>query len=88
MTRAVRLLAAGHVGASLHMHPLAVPALGAWAAFMAATVWTTWAQGTPLAALKARFGRFSLTAIVVIYLAATVLWALRWFGFFGGPVPV
>jgi len=88
MTRAVRLLAAGHVGASLQMHPLAVPAVTTWMAFMVATVWATWREGTPLAALSARPGRLALTAIVVVYLAATVLWGLRWFGLFGGPVPV
>jgi hypothetical protein len=88
MTRAVRLLGAGHVEASLQMHPLAVPALAAWMMFMAATVWATWTQGTPLAALKLRLGRVTLIAIVVVYVASAVLWALRWFGLFGGPVPV
>jgi hypothetical protein len=70
------------------MHPLAVPALAAWMMFMAATVWATWTQGTPLAALKLRLGRVTLIAIVVVYVASAVLWALRWFGLFGGPVPV
>jgi len=88
MTRAVRLLAAGHIEASLHMHPLAVPALAVWMVFMAATVWATWTSGTPLTVLKSRQGRVTLAAIVVVYVAAFVLWALRWFGFFGGPVPV
>jgi hypothetical protein len=88
MTRAVRLLAAGHVEASLQMHPLAVPALAGWLGFMAATVWATWTLGTPLEALKVRFGRVALAAIVAVYVAAFVLWGLRWFGFFGGPVPV
>ena len=29
-----------------------------------------------------------IIAIVVVYAAVLVLWTLRWFGLFGGPVPV
>jgi hypothetical protein len=88
MTRAVRLLAEGHIDASLQMNALAVPAFAVWLAFMAGKVWATWTVGTPLAALQARSGRVTLAALVVVYIAATVLWGLRWFGLFGGPVPV
>ena len=88
MTRAIHLFVAGHLDASLQMHPLAVPAAATWMIFMAGTVWTTWTAGTPLAVLQSRQGRATLLAIVVVYAAAFVLWTLRWFGFFGGPVPV
>lgn len=70
------------------MHPLAVPVVAVWMAFVAATVWTTWASGTPLAVLKGLPGRLALVAVVFVYVASLVLWGLRWFGFFGGPVPV
>jgi hypothetical protein len=86
MTRAVRLFAAGHVGASLKMHPLALPVLGLWALLITTTLWTTWTLGTPLALLKGRFGRVTLAAIGIVYTAVFVLWTLRWFGLFGGPV--
>jgi hypothetical protein len=88
MTRAVRFFLAGDFGASFHMHPLALPMLALWAAVMGTTVWTTWTSGTPLAALEGRSGRRLMTAVVVLYGAAVVLWIARWFGFLGGPVPV
>lgn len=88
MTRAVRLLAAGHVEASLEMHPLALPVLGVWALLMATTLWTTWTLGTPLAMMKGRLGRVALAVIGVVYGAVFALWVLRWFGLFGGPVSV
>jgi len=88
MTRAARLLATGHVEASLEMHPLALPVVGVWALLMATTLWTTWTLGTPLAMVKGRLGRVALAVISVVYAAVFVLWILRWFGLFGGPVSV
>jgi hypothetical protein len=88
MTRAMRLLLAGHVEASLRMHPFAVPVLGVWLLFMASTVYSAWSAGTPLTFYRDRFGRITLAILVVVYCATFVLWLLRWFGYFGGPVPV
>jgi hypothetical protein len=88
MTRAMRLLLAGNVAESLRMHPFAVPVLGVWLLFMASTVHATWAVGTPLTFYKGRFGRVALGVLVAVYVATFVLWVLRWFGYFGGPVPV
>ena len=88
MTRAMHLLLAGDVGASLRMHPFAVPVLGVWLFFMASTVHATWTLGTPLTFYKGRFGRWALGVLCVVYGATLVLWVLRWFGYFGGPVPV
>ena len=48
MTRALRLLGAGHVGESLRMHPLAVPVLASAALLALASVWATVALGTPV----------------------------------------
>lgn len=88
MTRALRLLLAGDVGASLRMHPLAVPVLGVGLLFMAATVWSTLVLGSPVHVHETRLGRWAIGALVVVYAAALLLWIARWFGFFGGPVPV
>jgi hypothetical protein len=88
MTRALRFLLAGDVVASLRMHPLAVPVLAVGLLFMGATVWTTLVLGSPIQVYKTRVGKWTLAAMVVVYGAAIVLWGLRWFGFFGGPVPV
>jgi len=88
MTRAVHLLAAGHVRASVQMHPLAVPLVIAWLLFAGSTVSATWTTGTPVSVVKTRFGRVTLAAMVVVYVATFALWILRWFGLFGGSVPV
>src|ERR1019366_6648378 len=76
MTRAIRLLASGELGASLRMHPLA-----------GSTVWTTYAAGSPVRVFRTRFGRLALGLAAVVYGALVVLWILRAVGYFGGPVP-
>jgi hypothetical protein len=88
MTRALRLLLAGDVDASLRMHPLAVPVLVVGLLFMGATVWATFVLGSPVQVHKTRVGKWTLAAMAVVYGAAFLLWGLRWFGLFGGPVPV
>jgi hypothetical protein len=88
MTRAVRLLQAGDVSASLRMNPFAVPVVATVAALAVATVLATLASGTPVEFYKTRLGRASLAAAAVVYSTAIAFWALRWFGLFGGPVPV
>jgi hypothetical protein len=88
MTRALRLLAAGHVGASLRLHPLAAPVLAAGALLVASTIWATVAVGSPIRLHRTRSGRAAIAAAIVVYGAALGLWVLRWLGHFGGPVPV
>lgn len=88
MTRAMHLLFAGQVDASLRMHPLAVPVLLSGGLFIAATVWSTLALGSPIRVHETRFGKWTIAAMVVVYGATLILWGLRWFGLFGGPVPV
>jgi hypothetical protein len=88
MTRAVLLLAGGHVEASLRMHPLAMPVLVMGVVFMLSTVWSTLTIGTPLTLYQGRLGRVTLVGMAIVYGAALALWIARCFGFFGGPVPV
>jgi hypothetical protein len=88
MTRAVLLLLGGDVGGSLRMNPCAVPALAAAAMLALSTVLATLATGTPVEFYKTRSGRVALGFLVVVYAVALVLWGLRWFGLFGGPVAV
>lgn len=88
MTRALRLLAAGRVDASLRMHPLAVPVLVAGALLMASTVWATVTVGSPIRLHRTLFGRLAIALVIAVYGAALALWVLRWFGYFGGPVRV
>ncbi len=88
MTRALLLLAGGHVEASLRMHPLALPVLVMGIFFMGSTVASTLSIGTPLTLYKGRLGRVTLGAMAIVYGAALALWIARSFGLFGGPVPV
>jgi hypothetical protein len=88
ITRALRLLADGQVGASLRMHPLAVPVLLGGTLLMVSTVWATVTLGSPIRLHRSRFGRIAIAVAAAVYGATLALWALRWFGCFGGPVPV
>jgi hypothetical protein len=88
MTRAVRLLAAGDLAGSLHMHPLAVPVLAVNLAFAFATVWLTLRDGSPFRAWSWRPGRAIVVGAGVIYVLALMLWLARFAGALGGPVPV
>jgi hypothetical protein len=88
MTRAIRLLAEGKVGASLRMHPLAVPVLIAGSLLVLSSVWATLAVGSPMRLHRSWFGQAAIAAAIVVYAAAFVLWILRFLGHFGGPVPV
>jgi hypothetical protein len=88
MTRALELLRAGHFDASLRMHPLALPVLVAGVLVAAATVWSTYAAGSPVRVHRTPFGRAALGLAAAVYGALVVLWILRAAGHFGGPVPV
>jgi hypothetical protein len=88
LTRAVRLLVAGRFDASWKMHPLALPVLVAGALLVASTVWATFSGGSPAHLHRTRLGRGALALAVAVYGATIVLWVLRGFGCFGGPVPV
>jgi hypothetical protein len=88
MTRAIHLLEAGNVPASLRMHPLALPVVVAGALIALSTLWTTLEVGTPFAFYQRRLGRAAIALAIVVYAATFALWCLRWLGFFGGPVVV
>jgi hypothetical protein len=88
MTRAIALLAAGRVGESLRMNALAVPVLGAGVVLVAATLVATYRYGTPFDVHRTRLGRAAIGGLGVAYCAAVVLWVMRWFAWFGGPVAI
>ena len=83
MTRAVVLLFHGRIGDSLRMNALAAPVLGASLALAYAAL-----QGDASTTDHGRRLRAALMTTAVTYGAAVALWGLRWFGLFGGPVPV
>lgn len=86
LTRATLDCLRGHFGEAFHMHPLvfvATPALGACIALAAHSY---------LLRGKVRFSprvsRVMMPIVKVLYVALIGLWIIRFFGAFGGPVPV
>lgn len=88
MTRAFHLLVEGNVGASLAMHPLAVPTALSQLVLAVATIAAAVVFGAPWSLARARWGRAALALVVIVMAADVVLWIARMFGAFGGPVPV
>jgi hypothetical protein len=88
MTRAIELLWHGDVGASLAMHPLAVPTLLVQVVFAMLTVVVTLRRGTPFAIWQMRAARITVHAAAVVLGLDLVLWIARFCGALNGPVPV
>lgn len=88
MTRAILFLLHGNVGASLSMHPLAVPTAAVQIGVAAASIGVTLERGTPFDILKTRYGRASVIVATIVLGLAVVLYVVRAFGLAGGSVPV
>ena len=92
MTRALELLWHGDVGASLAMHPLAVPTLLVQLVFALLTVVVTLQRGTPFALWQMRAARITVYAAALVLGLDLLLWIARFcgggWGLLNGPVPV
>src|SRR5262249_59446163 len=88
LTRAILLLLRGDLGASIAMHPLAVPAALSIALLAVATVWTTLVRGTPTDLVATRLGRVAVIVLLLINVLLVPLWIARALGAFGGLPPV
>jgi hypothetical protein len=88
MTRALELLFHGSIGASLAMHPLALPTLLVQMAFALVTIFVSFQHGTPFMLWKTRIGRLSVYAGAVMLALDVILWLGRTAGLMHGPVPV
>jgi hypothetical protein len=88
MTRAMFLLFDGHLGASLAMHPLALPTSLAYAAIALTSVASAWRSGSAFAVFEDRWGRRALFFLVGVMTLNFLLWIARGCGALGGPVPV
>jgi len=86
--RALSLFLHGDFRASFEMHPLALPAAIAYAAFAVASIGGAARAGVPWAAFESLWGRRALYAVVVVMVLEFGLWSARGCGAFGGPVPV
>ena len=88
MTRAMDLLLHGELGASLAMHPLAIPTALSQLAFAIVTVFLSFRHGTPFLLWKTRVGRVAVHAVAIVMLLDLLLWIARFLGLANGPVPV
>ena len=88
MTRAMLLLFDGDLGASLRMHPLAVPTTLAYLGIALTSVSSAWLAGSPFAVFESRWGRRALFFLVGVMALSFLLWIARGCGALGGPVPV
>jgi hypothetical protein len=88
MTRAMRLLLHGEVGASLHMHAFALPIAATSGLIMLGTTWAAYRLGNPTALLDVPVGRFAARAFVAAQAVLFLYYLARAFGAFGGLPPV
>ena len=88
MTRALHLLAAGELSASLALHPLAAPTAAAQGLLAVASIASTVRFGARWSLLRARWGRVIVALVALVLASDVVLWIARALGAFGGPVPV
>jgi hypothetical protein len=87
LTRAAIAIALGRLDEALRLHPLSivlVPTVGGAMAYNA-LVYVREGRFTAATSLQ---GRWVTAAAVVLGVAGLVIWIARFFGAFGGPVPV
>lgn len=85
LTRATLALLHGDVAEAVRFHPLAPVAVPFLALYVGArTLWEI-ARGTPA---RGRWEEVCQRILAVLAVSAVIVWAARFFGAFGGPVPV
>lgn len=84
----MQLFFAGQLDASVRMHPLAIPLATAFTALALSTMVAVVTRGSAHHFHRTWHGRAALISFGLVYVAAIALWILRFFGAFGGPVPV
>ena len=87
-TRSARALFSGDLVGALRIHPVAPLVIVVFGTLAARAIWLVLRQGHSRELLEGRLGRLLVVLIVLCSGAELVLWVLRWFGMFGGPVPV
>lgn len=87
LTRAAFALAHGHVGEALRLHPLSVVLVPAVVAALGLNALGYLREGR-VAAAESLAGRRVTAVAIALGAAAVIVWIARFFGAFGGPVPV
>ena len=87
MTRASLALATGHVREAIGIHPLVIPVAPLAALVVLAAAYNYVRHGR-FASVAFTHRRWATPAAILLGAAMTALWIARFFGAFGGPVPV
>lgn len=88
MSRAAELLLRGHFRESLRMQPAVVPALAALALLMGWSVCAAFYGGSTVRVQRHPLGRVTIALALIAYAWMCIVWVVRAFGGFGGPVAV
>ncbi|AKT39893.1 uncharacterized protein CMC5_040440 [Chondromyces crocatus] len=87
LTRASLELAQGHVGAAMHLHPLSLVLVPVVALVLGYNL-LAYVKDGRVAAAESLQGRGATAIAVVLGALGIIVWVARFFGAFGGPVPV
>ena len=87
-TRAARLLLTGDVAGAFRMHPVAPIVIVVFGTMAIRALALVWREGHSRRLFEGRLGGLVVWLVVLSTGLELVLWTLRWFGMFGGPVPV
>ena len=87
MGRATLALLRGDLGAALHLHPLVPLAAPVFIGFALASAWS-YVRGPVQPPRSARAERAISAVALACVVGLLVVWLARFFGAFGGPVPV
>ncbi|MEO6419848.1 MAG: DUF2752 domain-containing protein [Polyangiaceae bacterium] len=87
-TRAVRALLHLDFGAAVHFNPVAPLVFALIGLIATRGVYLLAREGSTQRLSEGRFGKFVFSGLFVAVAVEIVVWALRFFGLFGGPVPV
>lgn len=87
LTRATLALARGHVAEAVHFHPLVFIVTPVIAVVFTYNAWSYVRRGEWFASERVK-GRWVNRGWIALGVAMIALWIARFFGAFGGPVPV
>jgi hypothetical protein len=88
LTRATLAFARGDFATALRLHPLVPLLTPLYVGFVLTAAWTYVRGPRPGARSNPKLGKIVGAFIGVTLFLMLAVWALRFFGFFGGPVPI
>ena len=87
-TRTALSLAQGDVARALALNPWGLVVAVCVVVLALDAVRATWRDGSPARSGAGPLGRWATRALLAALAIDILVWAVRWFGWFGGPVPV